>query len=585
MVATLARLRLRLLRNTLRREPWRIVLLALGALWGLAMVPLVVAGLVVLGVTAEPEVRDAVLVLAGSALVLGWVVVPVVAFGLDDTLDPQRFSPLVAPSPRFAFALFVAGAVSVPGVVTVIACLATAIVWLGQGDVGQRLATAALALVMGALGAVLCLLLARVATTAAAGVLRGRRGRDVAGIIATFAVLAVALLPSAVQGVEFRLPSLTGVAQALAWSPVGAPWAVPADVAAGAWGTAAARLAIVLVTLALAGVAYLRLLRRSMTGVGSGGGPAGTRSGRLPFAHALLAWLGRPREVLGLPLTAGTAAVAGRCLRYWRGDPRYLASAGSISVLPLLAVLIAAISTTQGEVEPAAAFGIASLVLAPILAWFGPWSIHNDVAYDSSAFWLHVATGVRGAEDRLGRVLGMAVWVVPLSLVLAVVPPVLLDRGAYVPAVLGGTLALLGAGFGISSVASAVLPYPAPPPGANPLGTQSGFTVAALGQLASFVGLGVLVLPTALTLIPVVAVGPAWGWLTLAVGLATGAACLVVGVRKGGALLEARSVDVLTPDPVMAQALRRRIELDADPSAGPPTDGVGRVTAAGKRRG
>lgn len=546
MVATLARLRLRLLGNTLRRESWRIVLFALGVLCGLGLIPLVVAGLVVLGATAEPALRDTVLVLAGSVLVIGWAVVPVVAFGIDDTLDPQHFTPFLAPSPRFAFALFVTGAISVPGAVTVIVCLATAIVWLGHGDAGQRAAAAVLGLVMGALAAVLCLLLARVSTTAAAGLLRGRRGRDVAAIVGTFAVLGIAVLPSLVQTVEVDLPSPATAAQVLAWTPFGAPWAVPADAAAGAWASAAARLAIVLVTIALVGVAHLHLLRRSMTTVGSSAATTTARGGRLPLAHALLTAVGRRREVLGLPLTAGTAAVAGRCLRYWRRDPRYLTSVGSIALLPLLAVLMAAIATTEGDVPSAVAFGIASLVAAPILVWLGPWSLHNDVAYDSTAFWLHVATGLRGTEDRLGRVLGMAVWLVPIALVLAVVPPVLLDRGALVPAVLGGTAALLGAGFGISSVASAVVQYPVPPPGRNPMALQSGVAASMAAQLASMLGVGVLVLPTALTLIPVFAVGPAWGWLTLAVGLGTGAVWLVLGVRKGGALLEERSVDALT---------------------------------------
>ena len=31
------------------------------------------------------------------------------------------------------------------------------------------------------------------------------------------------------------------------------------------------------------------------------------------------------------------------------------------------------------------------------------WGQHNDVGYDSTAFWMHVTSGVDGVSDRLGR--------------------------------------------------------------------------------------------------------------------------------------------------------------------------------------
>lgn len=564
MVATLARLRLRLLRNTLLREKWRIVLLVLGLAYGLALLGLAVAGLVALGVAAGPEVRDVVVVVAGSLLVLGWIVVPVVAFGMDDTLDPQRFSPFLVPSPRFAVGLLVASVVSIPGAITVLLCLATALVWVGSGPPGQRVGATAVGLVTGALGAVLCVLLARVSTTAAAGFVRGRRGRDMAGLVGFAAIIALAFVPSLLQSVSLDLATFRMIADVLAWTPLGVPWAIPADVAAGSFGIAAARLGVLVVTLAVAGRLYVWLLYRSMTTVGSGGGGTVERSSRLPFANALLARArshaqpegsgstggGGPRGLLGalgLAMTPATAAVAGRSLRYWRGDPRYVASAGSIALMPLMAILVAFLASTQGDVAPRAAFGIASLFLGPIAAWLGAWSLHNDVAYDSTAFWLHVSTGARGSEDRFGRVLGIAVWLVPAVVILAVVPPVVLGQAVYVPAVLGGTLALLGAGFGVSSVMSVTTPYPAPPPGASPLSTKSGGAMLSMvAQLVSMLAVGILVLPAFATLLLVVLVDPAWGWLTLVVGAASGMGWLVLGVRRGGALYERRSVAVLT---------------------------------------
>lgn len=537
MVATLARLRFTLLRNTLLREKWRIVLLAFGVLYGLLLLGLGAAGMAALN-AADDGVRTTVMVLAGSLLVLGWTIVPVLAFGLDSTLDPQRFAVYLSPSRDFAIGLLVAGAVSIPGIVTMLLSLGSALAWFSTAGVGTSVATVLAALIGGLLGATLCFLLARVTTTAASGAMRGRRGRDVAGLVAMAAVLALSLTPSVLGGQDWEGISFDAVAGVLAWTPFGAPWAIPADVAAGAWGLALARLAIVLAVIALALPLYRRLLDRTMTTVGSDGGSSAGRTTRLPVVPRLVA-----RGV-----SPGAAAVAGRSLRYWRGDPRYLVQGFSLIFLPVVPIVMALlISNQETGVDRATALGWALLVVAPLMAWVGAWAIHDDVAFDSTAFWLHIASDVRGIDDRWGRALGVLLWLVPVTVVLAVLTPALGGRAELVPAVLGLTLALLGTGTGVSAVFSAAVPYPAAPPGSNPMANQTGAMGATfVAQLGSFLILGLLVLPTAATLIPVFAVGSAWGWLTLVVGLATGALAGLYGLRWGGRILDRRAVVVLT---------------------------------------
>ncbi|GMA31985.1 hypothetical protein [Litorihabitans aurantiacus] len=537
MVATLARLRFRLLRNTLLREKWRIVLLVLGALYGLGLLALGVVGMIALNVV-DPGIRTTALVLAGSLLVLGWTVVPVLAFGLDSTLDPQRFAVYLEPDRRFALGLLVAGAVSIPGIVTAALALLSAFAWISTSGVGASVLAVAVALVCGALGALLCFLLARVTTTAAAGAMRGRRGRDLAGLVAGALVLVLALTPSLLQSFDLGTISFDAVADVLAWTPFGAPWAIPADVLAGAWGPALARLAIVLAVIALALPLYQRLLVRSMTTVGSGGPSGATRSTRLPVVGRLVA-----RGV-----TPGAAAVAGRSLRYWRGDPRYLVQLFSVVFLPLVPIVMALLVSNQ-EFGPDrdVALGWALLLVGPLVAWVGAWAIHDDVAYDSTAFWMHVAADVRGIDDRWGRALAVLVWLAPLALVLSVVTPLVGGRAELLPAVVGLTLCLLGTATGVSGVFSAAVPYPAPPPGSNPMSNQTGAMGATFAaQLGSFAALGVLALPAGLTLIPVFAVDPAWAWLTLLVGAATGVVVGVLGLRYGGRLLDRRAVRLLT---------------------------------------
>ncbi|PWD50201.1 hypothetical protein C8046_05510 [Serinibacter arcticus] len=351
-------------------------------------------------------------------------------------------------------------------------------------------------------------------------------------------VLVLSLTPSFLGGQDWSGFSFHAIAAVAAWTPFGAPWAIPADVASGAWGLAAARLAIVAVVIAVGLPLYRRLLDRAMTTVGSDGGSSTSRSTRLPIVARLV----------GRGVSPGAAAVAGRSLRYWRGDPRYLVQAFSLIFLPVVPIVMAVlISNQETGVDRATAVSWAVLAVAPLMAWVGAWAVHDDVAYDSTAFWLHVAADVRGIDDRWGRALGVLLWLVPVTVVLAIATPALGGRAALVPAVLGLTLALLGAGTGVSGVFSAAVPYPAPPPGTNPMSNQTGAMGATfVAQLGSFVVLGVVVIPTALTLIPVFAVGAAWGWLTLVVGLATGVAAAVVGLRWGGRILDRRRVVMLT---------------------------------------
>ena len=125
----------------------------------------------------------------------------------------------------------------------------------------------------------------------------------------------------------------------------------------------------------------------------------------------------------GVP--APIAAVAGRAVTYWRGDPRYLASGASILLMPALAVVFAFLISSQEDsgVSLASALGWVALVAAPLAAWIGAWSLHDDVAYDSSAFWMHVSSGMSGRADRIGRIIGMSIWLVPLTVILAIVAP------------------------------------------------------------------------------------------------------------------------------------------------------------------
>ena len=230
-------------------------------------------------------------------------------------------------------------------------------------------------------------------------------------------------------------------------------------------------------------------------------------------------------------------AVAARALTYWLKDPRY---AASIVVVPLLPVLIWFTAANAGLPE-------VMLVLGPLLGILMAFAISADVSYDSTAFSLHVLTGVRGVDDRAGRVLACAVLALPVTLLAAILPPVFLGRTELLPAILGISLCALLAGLGVASVASARFTYAVPLPGESPFKTPPGAGARmAVVQLATFAVMAVLLLPALGLLLAQLSTGnPLYGWLALAVGVVEGAALLVAGIRLGGRWLEARMPELM----------------------------------------
>ena len=517
---TLVGLKLLLLRNGFRRSSWQLVAFVLGALWALVLVLSLGGGLIALRFSPM-DLAGPVVVGGGTLAVLGWAFLPLVAFGVDETLDPGRFATFGVPRRALVPGLLLGGLVGIPGVAT--ALLAVAVVV----SFSRSLPAVPFCLLALAVGVLTAVAASRTTTTVAAAVLRGRRTRDALAVLG--GVLAVGIGPGFNVALE-RAGDVVQLGRDIAgvagWTPPGFAFAAAADAAAGRWGTALLRLLLALLVLA-------GLLRAWTAALG----PAGTGpTGRGDTGGARVDTRGHP--VLDRLPAVPAVAVALRCSRYWRRDPRYLLSAASLLVIPLLVVVLPA---SQGR-----GFGAWLLVAGPALAFVMGWSLHNDVAYDHSAFALHVAAGVRGRDDRAGRVLAASLWQVPVALVVAVAGAVLSDHADLVPAVLGATLGLLGAGLGVSSVASALAPYPAPPPGANPFQQPRGAGAAAvLAQLATSGLTTALALPA---LVPAVVAlfGPTWaGWIALPVGIVLCGLWTWLGITQGGAVLDRRAPEVL----------------------------------------
>ena len=151
--------------------------------------------------------------------------------------------------------------------------------------------------------------------------------------------------------------------------------------------------------------------------------------------------------------------VAARMLTYFARDPRYQVSM-FLTPSHRLALLIPFFMSDVTWVP---------LLMGPLTAFLLGWSEHNSVSYESTAFWMHVASGVRGQSDRLGRLLPSLLIAVPF--VSAYSGGRRLARGSVdlLPAIVGLSAALLGAGYAISSIMSIALPYPVSQAGREPV--------------------------------------------------------------------------------------------------------------------
>jgi ABC-2 type transport system permease protein len=516
VVAHLVRLKLSLLRNGLRRSVPQLVGMALGALYALGITALCVAGLVALRFAGDADLARSVVVVLGSAVTLGWLVVPVLFTGVDQTLDPVRFATFAVPRRQLLLGMLAAALVGIPGVVVTVLALTTTVTWSRSPQ------AVAVALVAAVVAVLTCVTLSRVATSGLSALGQSRRGREIASTAGGLLLVAAGLSGSWVSDQVGRPDLLHTLAGLLGWTPVGLAWAAPADVAAGALGTGLLRLLLGVLVLGALLALWARLLRRALENPRS----VSARGSRRQTGPG---WFAR---MPGTP----TGAVAARSVTYWRRDPRYVVSVGVMPLLPLV-LLLPGVRGSDGWL----------LGMAPMMGYLLGWGMHNDLAYDGTPFWLHVSTGVAGRADRIGRLVPTAALGVVLVPGYAVLSSALTGRWEMLPADLGAGLGLLLAGFGIASVASVLKPYPVPASGDSPFASPPGaMGVSLLVQLVA--GLAVTALSAPVLALWLLALGgPAWsGWAALALALVLGPGYVLVGVRQGARIYERRAPDLLS---------------------------------------
>jgi ABC-2 type transport system permease protein len=510
MVATLLRLRLRLLGNSLKRSTWQLVATIIGGLYALCVLIGVAAGLVALGIFGSLETITTVIILAGSAVTLGWVLFPLVLTGIEQSLDPARLAQFPVPLRTLLIALTLAGLLGIPGIVTTLTGLTTAAAWF-------RFPLAAVAAVVcSILGVLIAVVASRAVSAASVGLQSSRRARELSGILILIPLMLLGpIIIGLSRGVADAAGALPAIADGLGWTPLGAAWAVPAALAASDPLGAVLRLVIALTTLAALFWLWRFALARAL--VTPAAGTARTRVRGKLGAFALV-----PQTPAG--------AVAARCLIYWRRDPRY---ARQLIVVPLIPALLWFYSVLNGATD---------LVMwtGPLIGFTFALTLAADISYDGTAFATHLIDGVSGRDDRVGRLAALAVFAVPITLILAVGGVAVANQWQHLPTLLGLSIGSLLTGFGVVSVSSARYVMPVPQAGDNPFKAAPGATFTT--GLQMFVVWGIvlaLLIPTGvLAVISFFSDSSVFGWGALACGVVLGVVVLVAGVRVGGSLLD-----------------------------------------------
>ena len=536
------RLKLRVLGNNFRGQAWRIALFVLGVLFALWFAATGFFLLAAPGLADEPRYALLAAAFGGGVLTLGWLLLPLVFFGVDETLDPARFALLPLSRRTLVTGLLAAALVSVPALATLITVAGLVIT---AGALGGW--SAALVEAVGVVaGLLVCVAGARALTSAFATMLRSRRVRDLAAVL--LAVLAALLGPlqllvlAAVRSADWD--RLTGVARVVGWTPFGAPWTAGIDVAEGRALAAVVKLLITAATIGVLLLWWSRSLESAMVGAASAG-PARAPRGVVGGAVAQLF----PRAVGWARRDRFGALVAREC-RYWWRDARRRANLITVAVVGVFVPVMVNLGGTTLAVEGGAAFGEASANSSPVLVSISmvfvgvlaSVTLANQFGFDGSAYAANVVAGVPGRVELRARMTAFSLYVVPILLVVAVVLGVVLGRPEWLGVMAGGLFAAYGCGLAINGFISVLGAYSLPE-SSNPFAMNTGAGIAkSLFTLLSMVSSAAAAIPF---VVAAGLLGDVWLWLALPAGLAYGTGAALLGAYLAGDALDRRQPELL----------------------------------------
>lgn len=526
MARVFARLKLRLIVNRLRRST---VIQAFGFLvsWLLAIATGIGLGYgygaALLAAKNDLAISGAVFTLTG----LAWLLLPVVAATLDDTIEARQFELLPFTSRELAYGLTVAAFVG-PGALMTVLMLGIGIgVGYGFGGVWPAQLAAA------SFGLAFMIVVSRWITTLLTDLLRSRRTQEIAALtivgLLTLPGVAGSLLvaETAENGPPggLDLETILASIEPLAWTPPGVFGLLVDALERKAWGQMAIGTAYGAVGVIVAGLLFARSVERLQTRAAVNRRSRRRRGGitaLYPKRYPL------PRTPVG--------SVAAKELKYLLRDSRVKAQliGGLVATVVLAATGGAALADTP--YAPFAAAFIGFLVTASV--------IPNQFGFDGGSFWAYQSSSIRLIDVLAGKNLGWAAVSLPLVVIAAVAAAALSGDARYLLAgILAGVsvTAVFTAGGNLTSILGA---YPLPE--SNLFGSRN---VSGTALIFSFLGLGLsglLIVPIVLLIgLPAWISGPALATLGAAAATIYGVGGYALSMRWIRGLLESRALWLL----------------------------------------
>jgi ABC-2 type transport system permease protein len=466
----LVQLKLRLLRNALRASTGAKI----GFITSTIFAGLVAAGTFALlarlrGNSASVDLTTVIF----TVFAFGWLILPLIAFGLDATLDPATLALYPLRTRPLAVGLLAASATGAWPLANLVGLLGVT-VGLASGAFGLLVALVAVVLEV-----LFCIALARFVTTSLARMLRSRRGKDFAAflIIPIFALYEAfaQLVPRLTAEGKLTAASFGGVDAWLRWLPPGLAAHAIQDASTGRPGPAVARLALLAAVIVVLVWLWVRSLGRALvTADTSTQSSAAVRGAALPFARyglrgALAArfWVYQRREPLSLTYWAIVVVIMGAASVSTVTTPRYL-----------VAVLLSA--------------GLGGVFVGVFHA--------NSIGLSGPAFSLE-ATALTGSRALRAYFSGQNIAVGLVGVPLLALASFAIATVARHPVDgflgLAVDLAAIGAGLAVSNILTAGRPYPVEKRAGNPAPRPAGgYTAYPLGgTLACLAAVGVAVTP------------------------------------------------------------------------------------------
>jgi ABC-2 type transport system permease protein len=465
------RLKLRLISNGMRGNHFRVISLVFGALFGLQFA---LFGFTALAVPPEgPDAHTTFPVIGFTLLFVGWAMVPVFGFGLDETLDPSRLMLLPLSRSQLVSGLFVASATGIAPAATLVA-LSGAILGYASFGIGTPIVAAGVTIEFA-----LCLVAARAVTTAASRALRSRRARDVWVICSFLFILALNALFQLARFLDSRDVRNLGdrFVGLVRWFPPGMLGRAVVDADGGHFAVAALQLVPALAILLLLTLWWAGNVERLTTRVEAAATPPRRvrirPSGRERATSTLYPWIAAflPRNRWG--------AVAAKDLRYLWREPAQRAQRLSTFLFALGAVV--AVALVRSARQPST-----TLAATAFLWWFSLMAM-GQFGIDRTAYWMNVVASGDPQDDLVGKNAAIALVNLPAFLGISLAVAALTHGWVYLPVALGTGLGVLGVALGVGNVTSVRLAQPIPESPTNLWAQRTG-----TGFGTAFIMLGVL---------------------------------------------------------------------------------------------